>query len=142
MSQEHPFGSSGAEHRSEPNHSADGGGHHSSADSEPFLENDDRPGVSLTRVQPCSGPCRKNTQVMEAHAASSTVVPARSQSCSCDLVQTSLDLDTLSSDTADSLREQVRQVHQRLDDVQKEVLKSRGEIGETSKGDSPFTPEI
>ncbi|RZR84781.1 hypothetical protein BHM03_00011661 [Ensete ventricosum] len=52
------------------------------------------------------------------------------------------DLDTLSSDTTDSLREQVRQVHQWLDEVQKEVLKSRGEIGESSKGDSLFTPEI
>ncbi|RWW29836.1 hypothetical protein GW17_00005628, partial [Ensete ventricosum] len=57
-------------------------------------------------------------------------------------VQTGPDFDTLSSDTADSLREQVRQVHQLLDEVQKEVLKSRGEIGESSKGGSPFTPEI
>ncbi|RZS22231.1 hypothetical protein BHM03_00054974, partial [Ensete ventricosum] len=52
------------------------------------------------------------------------------------------DFDTLSSDTADSLREQVRRVHQRLDKIQKEVLKSRGEVGESSKGSSPFTPEI
>ncbi|RWW54433.1 hypothetical protein BHE74_00038994, partial [Ensete ventricosum] len=44
--------------------------------------------------------------------------------------------------TADSLRERVRQVHQRLDEVQKEILKSQGEIGESSKCDSPFTPEI
>ncbi|RRT63471.1 hypothetical protein B296_00005760 [Ensete ventricosum] len=43
-------------------------------------------------------------------------------------VQTSPDFDTLSSDSADSLREQVCQVHQRLDKVQKEVLKSKGEI--------------
>ncbi|RWW65570.1 hypothetical protein BHE74_00027117 [Ensete ventricosum] len=38
--------------------------------------------------------------------------------------------------------EQVRLVHQQLDEVQKEVLKSKGEIGESSKGSSPFTPEI
>ncbi|RRT32528.1 hypothetical protein B296_00047994 [Ensete ventricosum] len=81
-------------------------------------------------------------QVAEAHTTSPIVAPARSQSRSCDPVQTGLDLDTLSSDTADSLREQVRQVHQRLDEVQKEVLKSRGEIGESSKGGSPFTLEI
>ncbi|RRT56837.1 hypothetical protein B296_00033443 [Ensete ventricosum] len=56
--------------------------------------------------------------------------------------QTEPDFDTLSSDTIDSLREQVCRVHQRLDKVQKEVLKSRGEVGESSKGDSPFTPEI
>ncbi|RWW48465.1 hypothetical protein BHE74_00045458 [Ensete ventricosum] len=76
-------------------------------------------------------------QVVEAHAASSTVAPTRSQNRSCDPVQTGLDLDTLSSDTVDSLREQVRQVHQRLDEVQKEVIKSREEIGESSKGGSP-----
>ncbi|RZR78004.1 hypothetical protein BHM03_00003224 [Ensete ventricosum] len=81
-------------------------------------------------------------QVAEAHIASPTAAPARSQSLSCDMVQTSPDFNTLSSDTADSIREQVRQVHQWLDEVQKEVLKSRGEIGESSKGSSPFTPVI
>ncbi|RRT83131.1 hypothetical protein B296_00004363 [Ensete ventricosum] len=81
-------------------------------------------------------------QVAKAHVASSTAVPVRSQSRSCDPVQIDPDLVTISSDTADSLREQVRQVHQRLDEVQKEVLKSRGEFGESSKGGSPFTPEI
>ncbi|RRT79264.1 hypothetical protein B296_00005191 [Ensete ventricosum] len=34
------------------------------------------------------------------------------------------------------------QVQALADEVQKEVLKSRGEIGESSKGGSPFTPEI
>ncbi|RRT60777.1 hypothetical protein B296_00030338 [Ensete ventricosum] len=52
------------------------------------------------------------------------------------------DFDTLSTNTADSLRKQVRQVHQLLDEVQKEVLKSREEVGESSKGGSPFTPKI
>ncbi|RRT73344.1 hypothetical protein B296_00006511 [Ensete ventricosum] len=65
-------------------------------------------------------------QVVEACTASPTPVPARLQSRSCDLVQTDPDFDNLSSDTADSLREQVRLVHQRLDEVQKEVLKSKG----------------
>ncbi|RZS26085.1 hypothetical protein BHM03_00059376 [Ensete ventricosum] len=64
------------------------------------------------------------------------------QSRSHDLVRASLDLDTLSFDSADSLREQVRQVHQRLDEVQKEVLKSKGKVEESLKGGSPFTPEI
>ncbi|RZR82876.1 hypothetical protein BHM03_00009404 [Ensete ventricosum] len=58
------------------------------------------------------------------------------------LLQTGPDFDSLAFDTIDFLREQVCQVHQRLDEVQKEVLKSRGEIGESSKGGSPFTPEI
>ncbi|RZR89378.1 hypothetical protein BHM03_00017081 [Ensete ventricosum] len=59
-----------------------------------------------------------------------------------DSAQASPDLDTLSSDSIDSSREQVRQVHQRLDEVQKEVLKSKEEFGESLKGGSPFTPEI
>ncbi|RWW62396.1 hypothetical protein BHE74_00030475, partial [Ensete ventricosum] len=81
-------------------------------------------------------------QAAEAHAASPTVALARSQSRSCDPVQTSPNFNTLSSDSADLLREQVLQVHHRLDKVQKEVLKSKGEIGKSSKGGSPFTPEI
>ncbi|KAJ8513372.1 hypothetical protein OPV22_003806 [Ensete ventricosum] len=51
-------------------------------------------------------------QAMEAHAASPTAAPARSQSRSCDPVQNSPDYDTLSSESTDSLREQVCQVHQ------------------------------
>ncbi|RZS01942.1 hypothetical protein BHM03_00031903 [Ensete ventricosum] len=81
-------------------------------------------------------------QVAEAHAASPTPTPARSQSRSYNPVPTEPDFNTLSTDTADSLREQVCRVHQRLDEVQKEVLKSREEVGESSKGGSPFTPEI
>ncbi|RRT33400.1 hypothetical protein B296_00034336 [Ensete ventricosum] len=80
-------------------------------------------------------------QVAEAHTTSPTAAPARSQNRSCDPVQTSPDLDTLSFDTADSLREQVYQVHQRLDEVQKEVLKLREKIRESSKGSFPFTLE-
>ncbi|RWW74381.1 hypothetical protein BHE74_00017679 [Ensete ventricosum] len=78
----------------------------------------------------------------EVHADSPAAVPARSRSRSRNPVQASPDLDTLSSDSADSLREQVCQVHQRLDEVQKKVLKSKGEVRESSKGGSPFTPEI
>ncbi|RZS12357.1 hypothetical protein BHM03_00043786 [Ensete ventricosum] len=118
MSQERPFGNSGAEHRPEPNHS--------------------QPTEEETPLE-AKPPQR---QVAEAHVASPTVAPVRSQSRSCDPVQTDPDLDTLLSDTADSLREQVCQVYQRLDEVQKEVLKSKGEIRESSKGGSSFTPVI
>ncbi|RRT55635.1 hypothetical protein B296_00024562 [Ensete ventricosum] len=97
--------------------------------------------VALNRETPLEAKLPQR-QVAEAHAASLTPAPARSQSRSCDLIQIGPDFDTLSSDTVDSLREQVCQVHQRLDEVQKEVLKSRGEIGESSKGGSSFTPEI
>ncbi|RWV92768.1 hypothetical protein GW17_00044824, partial [Ensete ventricosum] len=82
-------------------------------------------------------------QVAEARAASPTPTPARSQSRSYNPISTEPNFDTLSTNTANSLREQVHRVHQRLDEVQKEVLKSRGEVGESSKGSSsPFTSEI
>ncbi|RRT39702.1 hypothetical protein B296_00019763 [Ensete ventricosum] len=159
----------------------------SRADSQPLLEDDDRPGVPLTRIQPhavhghgrgfprphqpspsTSGdgadhnliptparafdgspigspsgtpesPAAPNQgilpdveppqpQVVKARTASSTPTPAQSQSRSYNPVPIDPDLDTLSTDTADSLKEQVRRVHQRLDEVQKEVLKSRGEV--------------
>ncbi|RWW51954.1 hypothetical protein BHE74_00041650, partial [Ensete ventricosum] len=48
------------------------------------------------------------------------------------------ELDTLSSNSADSLRTQLHQVNQRLDEVQKEFVKSKEEIKESSKGGSPF----
>ncbi|RWW55948.1 hypothetical protein BHE74_00037371 [Ensete ventricosum] len=81
-------------------------------------------------------------RVAEVLPASSTPTSARSQICSYNPTPTELDLDTLSTHSTDSLRAQVRRVHQRLDEVQKEVLISREEIGESSKGSSPFTPEI
>ncbi|RRT64595.1 hypothetical protein B296_00016281 [Ensete ventricosum] len=76
----------------------------------------------------------------EVYSGSPTTTPARSRSRSCDLVQVNPNLDSLSSDSVDSLREQVRQVHQRLDEVQKEVLKLKGEVGECSKGSSRSPP--
>ncbi|RRT31502.1 hypothetical protein B296_00056247 [Ensete ventricosum] len=69
-------------------------------------------------------------RVTEVRPASPTPTPARSQSRSYNPASTELDLDTLSTDSIDSLREQVRRVHQRLDEVQKEVFRSREEIGE------------
>ncbi|RZR93835.1 hypothetical protein BHM03_00022413 [Ensete ventricosum] len=58
-------------------------------------------------------------RVAEVLPASLTPTPARSQSRSYNPAPTELDLNTLSTDSTDSLREQVRRVHQRLDEVQK-----------------------
>ncbi|RWW02640.1 hypothetical protein GW17_00034258 [Ensete ventricosum] len=50
---------------------------------------------------------------------------------------TLLEPNTLSSESANSLRVQLCQVNQRLNEVQKEIIKSKEELGESSKGGSP-----
>ncbi|RRT49131.1 hypothetical protein B296_00024983 [Ensete ventricosum] len=52
------------------------------------------------------------------------------------------DLDTLSSDSTNSFRMQLQLMNERLDKVQKEVTKSKEEVGENLKHKSPFAPEI
>ncbi|RZR72090.1 hypothetical protein BHM03_00010264 [Ensete ventricosum] len=54
----------------------------------------------------------------------------------------SLPYQTLSSDSTDSLKAQLRQVNRRLDEVQKEFTESMEELGKSSKGRSPFTPKV
>ncbi|XP_064940626.1 E3 ubiquitin ligase complex SCF subunit sconC-like [Musa acuminata AAA Group] len=44
--------------------------------------------------------------------------------------------------SSDSLRAQLRLISQRLDEVQEEVCRSKGELGEDAHQGSPFTPEI
>ncbi|RWV84260.1 hypothetical protein GW17_00054034 [Ensete ventricosum] len=53
-----------------------------------------------------------------------------------------IESDTLSSYSTDSLRVQLRQVNQRLDEVQKEFIKSKKELEGSSKGGSAFALEI
>ncbi|RRT75390.1 hypothetical protein B296_00031262 [Ensete ventricosum] len=58
-----------------------------------------------------------------------------------DVMRTPLESDVVSSDSTNSVREQLCQVNQRLDEVQRDFVRSK-EIGETTKGGSPFAPEI
>ncbi|RWV84208.1 hypothetical protein GW17_00054094 [Ensete ventricosum] len=165
MPQERPFGNSGAEHHPEPDHPrpteeamvavltpnrfwrmmTDPGFPSPASNPAPFMVTTEAFLGLTSQVQALAGMVQtivpyllQLPQVVEARAASPTPTLARSQSRSYNLVPTEPDFDTLSTDTADSLREQVRQVNQRLDEVQKEVLKSRGEVGESSKDDSPI----
>ncbi|RWV90843.1 hypothetical protein GW17_00046922 [Ensete ventricosum] len=78
----------------------------------------------------------------EVRSGTSSVIVARSVSHPRDSIHATRELDTLSSDSTHSLREQLRQVNQKLDEVQKEFIKSKEELGECSKGGSPFVPEI
>ncbi|RWW24399.1 hypothetical protein GW17_00011310, partial [Ensete ventricosum] len=171
MSQERPSGNSGAEHHPEPSHPhpideatvvvptpnrfwrmmTDPGFPSPASNPAPFVITTEA-FLGLTNQVQALAVCPEprvppeveppQPQVAEARAASPTPTPARSQSRSYNPIQTEPDFDTLSTDTTDSLKGQVRRVHQRLDEVQKEILKSRGEVGESSKGGSPFTPEI
>ncbi|RWV76912.1 hypothetical protein GW17_00062336, partial [Ensete ventricosum] len=50
--------------------------------------------------------------------------------------------DVVSLDSTNSVREQLRQVNRRLDEVQRDFVRSKEEVGETTKGGSPFAPEI
>ncbi|RWW80041.1 hypothetical protein BHE74_00011643 [Ensete ventricosum] len=131
MSQERPFGNSDVEHHSEPNHSQPT---EEVTIAAPTPNHFWRMMIDPRFPSPASNHAPFVVMV-EAFLGLTSQVQALA-------VQTSPNLDTLSSDTADSLREQVRQIHQRLDEVQKEVIKSRGEIEESSKCGSPFTPEI
>ncbi|RZS27414.1 hypothetical protein BHM03_00060869, partial [Ensete ventricosum] len=54
-------------------------------------------------------------------------------------VGTTIKSDVISSDSTDSVREQLRQVNQRLDEVRREFVKSKEEVSESSKGRSSFS---
>ncbi|RWW42138.1 hypothetical protein BHE74_00052331 [Ensete ventricosum] len=53
-----------------------------------------------------------------------------------------LEPDVIFSYSTNSVREQLRQVNQRLDEVQRDFVRSKEEVGETTKGGSSFAPEI
>ncbi|RRT64750.1 hypothetical protein B296_00011700 [Ensete ventricosum] len=57
-------------------------------------------------------------------------------------MRTPLELDVISSDSTNSVREQLRQVNQRLDEVQRDYVISKEEVWETTKGGSSFAPKI
>ncbi|RZS06182.1 hypothetical protein BHM03_00036814, partial [Ensete ventricosum] len=59
-----------------------------------------------------------------------------------DVMRTPPEPNVVSSDSTNSVREQLHQVNQRLDEVQRDFVRSKEEVGETTKGGSPFTPKI
>ncbi|RRT74529.1 hypothetical protein B296_00018205 [Ensete ventricosum] len=59
-----------------------------------------------------------------------------------NVVRTPPEPDIVSSYSTNSVREQLCQVNQRLDEVQRDFVKSKEEVRETTKGGSPFVPEI
>ncbi|RRT61307.1 hypothetical protein B296_00027992 [Ensete ventricosum] len=99
------------------------------------------PQSSLTRGEhpDNGGPCCLSTEVTVENLNTSVMQPV---SCSWNVIHVPSKLDAISSYSIDSVGEQLRQVNQRLDEVQREFVKSKEEIGESSKGGSPFVPEI
>ncbi|RZR97644.1 hypothetical protein BHM03_00026873 [Ensete ventricosum] len=67
---------------------------------------------------------------------------ARPVSHSRDIAHVPSELDVISSDSIDSVREQLCQVNQGLDEIQRKYVKSKEEVGESFKGGSLFVPEI
>ncbi|RZS28342.1 hypothetical protein BHM03_00061925 [Ensete ventricosum] len=59
-----------------------------------------------------------------------------------DVMRLPLEPDVVSSYSTNSIREQLHQVNQRIDEVQRDFVRSNEEVGETTKGGSPFAPEI
>ncbi|RWW74959.1 hypothetical protein BHE74_00017047 [Ensete ventricosum] len=139
--------------------SANRGSNDSRADSKPFLENDDRPGVSFTRIQPCAvrGHGRgfprphQPSPSTSGYGVDHSPVPTPAHAFDSSPISSPDGTPANGVTSSPKLEGPARggaaiapvcRVHQQLDEVQKEVLKSRGEVGESSKGSSSFTPEI
>ncbi|RZR74686.1 hypothetical protein BHM03_00041293 [Ensete ventricosum] len=71
-----------------------------------------------------------------------SIVPEKSTAPHLGEEHTPWEPDTLSSNSTNSFRVQLRCINKRLDEVQKEVTKSKEDAGENSKHKSPFAPEI
>ncbi|RWW12345.1 hypothetical protein GW17_00023989 [Ensete ventricosum] len=99
------------------------------------------PGVSpiTPGLGPSNTPAEHPTTPRSRISNASVSQPANH---SRDVMCLSLEPDVVSSDSTNSVREQLRQVNQRLDEVQKDVVRSKEEVGETTKGRSSFTSEI
>ncbi|RRT37241.1 hypothetical protein B296_00042851 [Ensete ventricosum] len=85
------------------------------------------------------GPRRSPTEVASENPNASAPRPV---SQSRDITHVPSDLDVISLDSIDSVIEQLHHVNQRLDEVQREYIKSKEEVGESVKGGSLFVPEI
>ncbi|RWW17499.1 hypothetical protein GW17_00018565 [Ensete ventricosum] len=82
------------------------------------------------------GPAAPNPP--ETRSEASSIVLEKSATPYLEVEHTPQEPDTLSSDSTDSFW----RVNQRLDEVQKEVTKSKEEASESSKRGSPFAPDI
>ncbi|RWW20855.1 hypothetical protein GW17_00015014 [Ensete ventricosum] len=78
----------------------------------------------------------------EAWFETPSIVPEKLTAPHLGEEHTLRELDTLSSDSTNSFQMQLRRVNKWLDEVQKEVTKSKDEARENPKHKSSFAPEI
>ncbi|RZS13818.1 hypothetical protein BHM03_00045434 [Ensete ventricosum] len=78
----------------------------------------------------------------EVMTENSNASVSQSMSRSRNVMRTPPEPNIISSDSTNSMREQLRQVNQRLDEVLRDFVKSKEVVGETTKGGSPFIPKI
>ncbi|RWW11095.1 hypothetical protein GW17_00025318 [Ensete ventricosum] len=79
---------------------------------------------------------------LETRSKAPSIVPEKLVTPYLEVEHIPQEPDTLSSDSIDSLRVQLRRMNKWLDEVQKEVTKSNEEAGESSKRGLPFAREI
>ncbi|RWV83334.1 hypothetical protein GW17_00055077 [Ensete ventricosum] len=84
-------------------------------------------------------PRRLPNEVMAKNSNASVI---QSASHSRNVIRIPSEPDAASSDSTDLVREQLCQVNQRLDEVQREFVKSKEEVGETSKGVPCLSPRF
>ncbi|RWW57600.1 hypothetical protein BHE74_00035593 [Ensete ventricosum] len=92
------------------------------------------------RPPPTLADLRTRTRIATIENPNASV--SQSLNRSRDVMRLPPEPDIISSDSTNSVREQLRQVNQRLDEVQRDFIRSKEEVGETNKGGSPFAPEI
>ncbi|RWV80031.1 hypothetical protein GW17_00058753, partial [Ensete ventricosum] len=152
MSQERPFGNSGAEHHTEPNHpqpteeatvAVPTLNHFWRMMTDPgFPSPASNPAPSMVAVETFLG---LTSQVQALAGIVQAIVPYLPQLVHSTAHQSAPSTAPPQTEPPAAPNQGVPpkfRVHWQLDEVQKEVLKSRGEVGESSKGSSSFTPEI
>ncbi|RWW46511.1 hypothetical protein BHE74_00047547 [Ensete ventricosum] len=79
---------------------------------------------------------------IEAMIENPNALVSQSTNRSQDVMHTPLEPDVVSSNSTNSVREPLRQVNQSLDEVQRDFVRSKEEVGETIKGGSSFVLDI
>ncbi|RRT77098.1 hypothetical protein B296_00026196 [Ensete ventricosum] len=100
------------------------------------------PGLGPPVMTTEATPQRSTPPPVEATIENPNASVSQPTNRSRDVMRLLPESDVVSSDSTNLVREQLRQVNQRLDEVQRDFVRSKEEVEETIKGGSPFAPEI